>query len=642
MFINKMNKNKDKIDEIPIDYDLFIKLQPQGGITFKSPSFIQTGDGYVKCIHIYQLPSIINDFWLNDIMRFDDTICLFDISETDKNKVQKNINKSIREEIQRARYATDFEEAYDAEERKHQLQSMYNEIKSMGEIVKMVQIRIMVFDKTLIGLEEKTGKIMEKLESNDFMPTVLLNENKNQWNSIFETYKKQQEKNFAIKGMPLLTEQIAGGYPFSFSYLQDQYGSLLGFTKSGGIVSFDEFTKSKKRRYYNSIIVGDLGSGKSTLLKKRFRERASRGDIVRTFDISGEFTGLTKEFGGKIIKCNGKDGMMNPLEILRSGDDDSTNYARHISKVSAFYKCLMPEVTDQDSIELQVILKDIYEKWELTPKDGRKITGLKANKYPIFSDVIEHLNDHIKETIKKAKEECDDLEKNLLSHDLQKKIQIKKTLISLVDNYGKMFNGYTSIDNINNEKIVTFDISDIKDLGNIFVAQLFNMIYFTWDGVVENGSIMKQMFEEKSIDFQDVTRSLVIIDESHRWINTKYPRILELITIMLREARKYFAGIMQASQSFRDYIPESKDEASIDKLKVVFELSQYKFIFRQDSSVLPLIEKVLGNILSPWQIMKVPFLEEGETILSITGDRNILFNVWLSPEYERTLFAGGV
>ena len=105
--------------------------------------------------------------------------------------------------------------------------------------------------------------------------------------------------------------------------------------------------------------------------------------------------------------------------------------------------------------------------------------------------------------------------------------------------------------------------------------------------------------------------------------------------------RKYFAGITMASQSFRDYISEGASDKELEQLKVVFELTQYKFIFKQDSSVLPLIDKIFGNVLAPWQREKIPMLEQGETILSISGDRNIYFKVWLSKEDEK-LFKGGV
>mgnify|MGYP000953248049 CR=1 FL=1 len=104
---------------------------------------------------------------------------------------------------------------------------------------------------------------------------------------------------------------------------------------------------------------------------------------------------------------------------------------------------------------------------------------------------------------------------------------------------------------------------------------MFNMVSLCWDNAVNNGSIMKSMWENKEIELEDVTCFLILIDESHRWVNTKMVQILELLIQYLREARKFFAGIVLASQSVRDFMPESTGE-NIEKIKQLFELSQYK------------------------------------------------------------------
>lgn len=623
-----------------IDLPLFSYIQPQGGITFAAPNYITTGDGYTKIIHIYRLPTRLDDYWLSDITRQKDCITVIDASTRDKREVQKNINRALQEEFSREQHATNYQEVYDSQKRQHQLQLMYDEVKSMGEVVKMMHFRIFVSGKSLVSVEEQCGEIMENLEADEYMPTILLNEGEREWKSLWQSYTRQAAEPFAIKGLSLMTEQIAGGYPFKFSSLEDDSGDLLGFTGCGGCVVYDEFAKTDRRKHYNTLAVGDMGSGKSTFLKKRFRSRAERGDFVCCFDISGEFTQLTREFGGKIIKCDGQHGLLNPLEILRSGDDDGTNYVRHISKVSAFYQCLVPGTTYETLIDLQNILRSLYERFELVPGEGNRITGLPANRYPTFSDLAAYIKEEMDVKTDEAAK-ADDVRKALLIQEVSQLNSIYKAISSLVRNYGQMFDGHTTIDNIVDEKIVTFDISMIKDLDNIFVAQLFNMTYFCWDNAVANGSLMKAQFENKAIDFEDVVRFLIIIDESHRWINAKFEFILDLIIIILREARKYFVGVTLASQSIRDYAPEGSSSEAIEKLKIIFELTQYKFIFKQDSSVLPLIDRLFGGVLSPWQREKIPYLEQGETILSIAGDRNIFFKVWLSKQYEEQLFAGG-
>ena len=117
--------------------------------------------------------------------------------------------------------------------------------------------------------------------------------------------------------------------------------------------------------------------------------------------------------------------------------------------------------------------------------------------------------------------------------------------------------------------------------------QLFNLLSLSWDDAITNGSVMKKLWEEKKIALKDVVHFILYIDESHRWVkNANKLFALELLGIYLREAPKYFAAIWLASQSIRDYVPEGSTVESIDKLKSIFELAQYKFIFHQDSNTI--------------------------------------------------------
>ena len=67
---------------------------------------------------------------------------------------------------------------------------------------------------------------------------------------------------------------------------------------------------------------------------------------------------------------------------------------------------------------------------------------------------------------------------------------------------------------------------------------------------------------------------LILIDESHRWVNTRMPDILDLLIKYLREARKYFAGITFASQSVRDFAPEGTESPNVNLIKTLFELTR--------------------------------------------------------------------
>ena len=633
-----------------LDYDPYLLecVQPQGGITFRDEKNILTGGGYETCIHIYEFPRHLDDFWMSKVCNINHTVVTVDISTENTIEVKKNINRSMKEQRSRYMEANDFQEQYDAKQRYKEMERLFDEINAMGEVIKLLHVRIFVADRSFVQLEEKVKNIMARLESNGFRPTIFLNEMKTEWMSMFRSYKQQQEDLFFTYGQPLVSNALAAGNPYHFSSLEDPTGDFLGKTPCGGNVIYDEFTKTKTRLYYNSLVVGTMGSGKSTLLKKRLLSNAIKGNYVRTFDISGEFTKLTKTLGGKVIKLDGTNGILNPLEILKAEDDEGISFTRHISKVATIYKFLVDGTAEiQEIIEFEELLRWLYKSFGMELVNGKvkaSVTGLPASRYPTFSDLLSYISGQIDEIQNKRYEgaELALVNKNLIMLD-----KIRKVVANIVNTYGSLFDGHTSIDNILDEQIVTFDISTIKEMkAAVFDAQIFNMISLCWDNCVTNGKLMLDRLNREpgdpgKIELEDVTRFLMIIDESHRWLNTKKRHALESVGIYLREARKFFGGILLASQSIRDYAPEGSGEEEIDDLKKIFELTQYKFICHQEPNTLPLLDKIFESTLTQSQRNKIPKLEQGETILCISSDRNLEFKVHLTKEEDK-LFMGGV
>ena len=647
-------KKKTKLEHIQEEtYDPYLleQIQPSGGITFQDTRYVETGTGYETCIHVYDFPQKLDDFWMAKVCNINNTVVTVDISTDNVMEVQKNINRSMKEQQYRYMEAQNFQEKYDAKQRFQEMERLYEEISSLGEVIKLLHIRIFVADHSYIRLEEKVKNILAKLESNGFRAAIFLNETKTEWESMYRPYKEQQSEDlFFIYGQPLTSNALAAGNPFHFSSLQDPCGDFLGKTPCGGNVLFDEFHKSKTRRFYNSLAVGTMGSGKSTLLKKRFLTNAIKGNYVRTFDISGEFTTLTKTLGGKVLKLDGTNGILNPLEVLKAEEGEEISFTRHISKVSTIYKFLTEGSADtEEIIEFEELLRELYRTFGMELIGGKvksQVTGLPANRYPTFSDFLEYIERKMEDIQRKSKG-YEAVKLDLVKHRMAIMDKIRRVLSNITNTYGSLFDGHTSIDNILDEQIVTFDLSTIKEMKpSVFDAQIFNMISLCWDNCVTNGKLMMERLrkakgEEGALDPEQVTKFLMIIDESHRWINTKKRHALESITIYLREARKFFGGIMLASQSIRDYVPEGSGAEEIDDLKKIFELTQYKFIFHQEADTLPLLDKVFESTLTQSQRNKIPKLEIGENILCIASDRNLEFKVHLTKEEDR-IFEGGV
>ena len=139
---------------------------------------------------------------------------------------------------------------------------------------------------------------------------------------------------------------------------------------------------------------------------------------------------------------------------------------------------------------------------------------------------------------------------------------------------------------------------------------------------------------------EDCTKYMILIDEAHRIINSNNIKSVEYLTSFEREARKYFGGLIFATQSIRDVAPANINNEVFEKIKTLFELTQYKFIMKQDNNVLSLLSEIFSGQLSQNELSKIPYLKQGNCILSMNGFSNIMFNVEVNKE-ELDLFKGG-
>ncbi len=167
----KKDKNKNAADLF-----LLQKIQPQGGITFSDARFISSGGGYEACIHVYEFPKTLDDYWLARVCNINNTVVTVDISTDNIIEVKKNINRSMKEQNFRYREAKDFQEQYDAQKRWQEMERLFDEINSLGEVIKLLHIRIFVADRSWVTLEDKIKNIMAGLESNGFQSAIYLNE----------------------------------------------------------------------------------------------------------------------------------------------------------------------------------------------------------------------------------------------------------------------------------------------------------------------------------------------------------------------------------------------------------------------------------------------------------------------------------
>lgn len=631
-----MKKNTEKNNYNPF---LLTQIQPQGGIKVLD-DYIRKGDGYEQVINVYEYPSNVADFWLERLLSIGDCITTVDIGTLDKRSSLKKIDKSMVEQSNRYHEDTSPSEQIKAQDTYNSLKILAHDINTSGEVIKLVHIRYYVSAKTKSELESKTRDIIEELETIGYRSAVCLNEQEYEWKSLFNGYLEQEKFLNKRKGKAIPSVSLGGGYPFHFTYLDDPTGTFYGTTFTGGSVIFDLFTSDDIRRFYNAVVVGSMGSGKSTFLKKLVLDNAIKGETIRILDIVGEFKTLVESLGGKKISLDGEDGIINPLQVLATIVDEDTfevnnhlSFMTHMSKVSMMYKFLAPECSNEEQREFEKILSKFYVSFNI---DVEKSTEYKSTEYPIMSDLLEFTKRELYSDV-----EQEIIFENISSSKRERLDSIILNLESIVRDYGKIFNGHSTIEDINNTQIISFELRNLTQLDKrIFNAQIFNILTLLWNNALVQGRREKTLFENKKKSKEDSMKYLLVIDEAHRIINSNNIMAVDYLSSFSREARKYFAGLIFATQNISDVVPDGSDREALNKIKILFELTQYKFIMKQDNNLLSTLNKIFEGQLSQNELHKIPRFKQGNCILSISGLENITFNIEASRE-ELDLFKGG-
>lgn len=585
----------------------------------------------MKLVYMYMdIPEEVGEFWLNEMTDFNNIITSIDIVNYDKAKAIQSLKKSLDEQQSRIVNAKNEGQRLTAQKIKADLEATFINLQEGTDVLKEVFIRIYVKAKTLNQLNKKISDIKEKLHGYQYSSIIAPNEQFFEWQNLYLPNRNSNVGLYKRDGKAMFTTVLAAGNPFNFSDFKDEKGTYYGLTFAGsrGVVLLDIFNSDEKRTSYNHVIIGKSGSGKSTFLKKILLDRAMRGDNVCIFDVMGEFSEIAEGLGGKVIDVNGSSvNRINTLEIFKTSDNIETIFAQHFSKIEIIYSLLVPDSTIFEKNLLTDTIKEVYKnKGILKNSDVLEFTKplieFNSKDFPIFSDLISIIDKKIDE----AKD------KKYLYDTVRTYKKIQMGLRTLTEEYGSVFNGITSIENFENEKILSFNLNNIKEMKDeIMSAVLFNFLLLAWGRINVIGNKMKNLYEKKQIDEDDIEHSLLIIDEAHRIIDSKREKEIDLLLQFVREGRKLFAGLALASQGILDFVPENTENESLSKIKTLFEQTQYKWIFNQDNNAKKRITEIFGESLSESDITNIPKQKKGEVTLAM-NDKSVKFKVDLTKE----------
>lgn len=641
---NEIQNKKPKHYELEgYDLDLIARVQPQGGIRF-TERFIENGMGYQACLLLYDFPNDVPGHWLNSIINREGVIASVDFGSEDNAEIMSVINRSMREQSSRIAEEKNALNRNQSMNTYRNLAAIGDSISQYGEVVKNMNIRLYITDHSQHALDTRVQKIRKDIQAKGFKCQMMLFEAKDNFNAMFYNLEDQKKKlSYYRRGKASVPASTAGAsYYFNHTELMDPNGGFLGTTQTQGTVLLDMFHADSKRTYYNSIVFGAMGKGKSTLMKMIFEDQNARQHMIRGFDIAGDFRTVVKYNNGKMISLNGSGGIINMLEVFATATvddssddieklevDERSSFSAHIFKLKMQVKIYNPDLQETELMDFGDWVHDFYCSiglWSKDPNHDMKITGLNPKKYPILSELLDYLRNVDSTTFTNEK-----------TRSLEK---IVSTITSMVEQNGKLFNGHTSIDDILHEKIVFFDIKGLKDFGErVFQCQVHTAITMIWSHALYHGQIGKSQIEDPNVDNDTVQRFILFIDECHNIINANNREVVNFTKNFMKEMRKYLAGIMLATQSPQELLPQGND-LIVNDLKQIFELTQYKFLLGMDQSTLDKLENVLGDTIKESEYNLIPNLSRGQAILSISGE-SIVFDVQPSQEQLKR-FSGGL
>lgn len=636
-------KDVEDYEKQGYDFNFIQRVYPKGNIDFPT-KYIRGGDGVYACLHIYRLPKRLSIFWLMHLVENLHTINHISIATADKEQVIKSLNTSMSEYNDRSEKERTYTSRNAAVSEFRSLQTLGNEITQGGEIMKEVHLRLFISADTLDQLNERVSDVQTKLRGLDYSASIFLFEEKEEWLALFESYEENVSKLNAKEGLPLSALQIGGGYPFNHQSLIDPRGAYMGQTDTDGSFIYDPFRVTDLRASFNSFGTGLMGNGKSTLLKLIEESLVGRNTIIRGIEKNRDWYTLIESQNGKVIDLSGTDGILNPLEVFATRTDtkgihidELGSYKQHKSKLLAMISFMNPDMRSVDKLTIGKIIDRFYVDYGLLAPNFQNdranihITGLNPKAYPIMEEFFLYFE---KELTKQEYKVMTPAKRQALD-------DFKTVLDSMAYENGSIFNGHTTIENMDDEQILFFDIDGISNNSDeIFKTQLFTALNLTWSQAMANGRKQKYLLETGQIQEEDVRFFMFFLDECQNIVNTQNLYAVNVIISFLKEMRKFSAGIHFMTQSFQEVLLENASDEAVQKISQIFELCNTKIFLRTDDSVINKLKKIMGSGYSESQFESIRGLEKRQAFFSFGSKESYIVNIDPSQEQLKR-FAGG-
>ena len=523
-------------------------------------------------LKVSKYPTTVANAWGYKIFNIPGTRAVMKIKPMDRYKSIRQIDRAIDE----------LREQSTKTGRTSKLMELETHIETLGEVLRLLQgdnetlfqtdLYLTIYDYEYSqAMMEYTGakgeskpvikrkkEVKNILSEDGFRTTDMMMQQ-------FEAYSSTAvSANDAMSGsaQTIHSTSVAAAFPYVYKFLNDKKGIYIG--NSGGVPAFvNFFLRNKERVNSNMVIIGKSGSGKSYATKTILTHLAAEDSKIFILDPENEYTEMAKNFNGKIIDVgSATQGRLNPFHIITNLSDDeeedgtekNTSYNTHLQFLEEFYRQILPGI-ESDALEyLNNITSRMYEEKGIDSETD--LSELKPSDFPTFDDLYEKiLNDFQLSTGEYSK----------------KNLRVLLNYISKFATGGRnsnLWNGEATIST--KENFIVFNFQSLLANKNNMIANAQMLLVLKW---LDNEIIKNRDY---NIRYHANRKIIVVIDEAHVFIDSKFPIALDFMFQLAKRIRKYNGMQIVITQNIKDFVGT---EELARKSTAIINASQYSFIF---------------------------------------------------------------
>lgn len=570
-------------------------------------NMLKIDDNEVQLLTIKNISPFIDELFFEEIFNYPNVRSCLNIKDAiDQDELIRWINSQYQFLLSDRSTTKKLSDATELDIKKENYQLLMNDIKSGDEKIKEISLILLITgdrkerEDTIRDLKKIAKKNRIKMD----VPRLRQLET---WQSYdITTNSLKDYSNY----FPTLT--LGAGFSFTKASFIDSSGYMLGVDIHTSLpVFFDPFVITNKRTSHNLAIVSSTGGGKSFTMKKMIVNEYARGTKIFIFDAENEYEKLVKANDGEYIDLySKKGGMINPLQIryIPSDEDQETKetdcpLAKHLGFLEAFFKSAFDNINEKELVMLLAILESLYNKKGIYKNTSiNTLQTLKAEDYPIFTDLYNYLPEY--------KKQVESVEKIKIIDQLQ--ILISRFLTG-TDSY--LFNSHTSID-LNND-LIAFNLQELLYSGNqrIVNTQILNLLTYLNNSIVGNKIVNEK---RESGDKQHIS---IIVDEFHLYIDENNNEVIKNFGQLARRCRKYNTNLILSSQCISDFLGNAN---VLRHATAIFNNCQYSMVgMLKEDDLKAYLELFKNNPLTDTQIEFLLKAKRGEFLLSIDNKTRI-------------------